>query len=241
MATFELQVEGLTGLSIDSSGTYPTQGQLTQFLNDGVMDVTNKWLAKKPEDNLKFASVTGEQTSNASFDTGGADIISVVREDGVTSNNWRSCRRIEPSHQYLVTDPDSLHFASKFNPAFMIADDNTISVFPAPGADPNAFKVYFVNDTPTDETNNASLTYAHSDIKYFPKDKVYLVVLYATIKSLEVKISSYAIVDEDIELLQGLNALLPAYSSEYNSVLAPTPQGGPGRAGRGAQGRRMAG
>ena len=35
MATFEEQVEGLTGLSIDS-GSSPTQGELTQFLKDGV-------------------------------------------------------------------------------------------------------------------------------------------------------------------------------------------------------------
>ena len=44
MATFEAQVESLTGITISSSGTIPTQAQLTQFLNDGVIDVTNRTL-----------------------------------------------------------------------------------------------------------------------------------------------------------------------------------------------------
>ena len=35
MATFEAQVEGLTSLTISSSGTSPTEAELTQFLTDG--------------------------------------------------------------------------------------------------------------------------------------------------------------------------------------------------------------
>ena len=49
MATFEVRVEGLTGLSIDGSSS-PTQDELTEFLKDGVLDVTAKWLIGHPED-----------------------------------------------------------------------------------------------------------------------------------------------------------------------------------------------
>ena len=42
MATFEAQVEALTSIAIDSSST-PTQDELSQFLKDGVMDVTSKY------------------------------------------------------------------------------------------------------------------------------------------------------------------------------------------------------
>ena len=38
MATFEAQVEGQTGLSIDGSSS-PTQTELTQFLSDGAVEV----------------------------------------------------------------------------------------------------------------------------------------------------------------------------------------------------------
>jgi len=188
MATFEVQVEGITGLSLDGSSS-PTQDELTQFLKDGVIDVTSRVTRLRPQDIEDFTRASAEQTSNASLDINGAQIISVVREDGVTSNNWRPCRKVSLSQQYLVTDVSSLHFSSKFNPAYMIGDDSKISVFPSPGSDPNAFKVYYVNNVPVDKSG-AALLYTHSDIGYFADDKVYLVVLYASIKSLQSAMSS---------------------------------------------------
>ena len=41
MASFQTQVMGLTSLSISSSGTNPTEAQLTQFLTDGAKEVIN--------------------------------------------------------------------------------------------------------------------------------------------------------------------------------------------------------
>ena len=70
----------------------------------------------------------------------------------------------------------------------MIGDNGKISVFPAPGADPNAFKVYYVNNSP-EETDGTALDHASTGIKYFPSDKIYLVVLYASIKSLSAKMT----------------------------------------------------
>ena len=40
MATFEARVEGMTGLAITGAST-PTQDELTEFLKDGVLEVTN--------------------------------------------------------------------------------------------------------------------------------------------------------------------------------------------------------
>jgi len=85
--------------------------------------------------------------------------------------------------QGRVVDTNSLHFASAYNPVYTELEDGAISVFPAPGSDPNTFKVYFVNNAPV-EADGGTITYASSDFKYFPLDKVYLVVLYASIQSL---------------------------------------------------------
>ena len=41
MATFEARVEGKTGLDIGSSATTPTQAELTEFLKDSVLEITN--------------------------------------------------------------------------------------------------------------------------------------------------------------------------------------------------------
>ncbi len=182
MATFEAQVQGLTGLTAAFSGsTAPTDTQLDQFLKDGVLDVTKRWLSVHSGDKDQFMTVSAEQTSNG-FDYSGAEIVSVVRESG-TNNDWRDCRKISPSMQAMVVDTESLHFASSFHPAYTILDNHSISVFPTPGSDPNAFKVYFINNSPQNASGIA-LTHAHDDIKYFPDDKKYLVPLYAAIQSL---------------------------------------------------------
>ena len=182
MATFELQVEALTGIAI-TSGTNPTQDQLTQFLTDGVLDVTEKWLIGHPQDREAFMNETTLQVAQGA-DIGGGDIISVLRADGVTSGNFRPCRKISPSQQSQVTDTDSLSFASKYHPVYMVSGSN-VKVFPAPSdnSGKDSYKVIYVNNIPKDSNGN-SLGYSDSGLGYFPADKEYLVVLYAAIKSI---------------------------------------------------------
>ena len=183
MATFEAQVEGLTGLAIESSSSNPTQAQLTEFLKDGVIDVTNKCLAAKPNDVGYFTRSSSESTSQYGLSNSVGRIISVVRETG-TDGDFRSCRAAPISLQSRLTDADSLHFASKYNPAYVTGGDGSIGVFPAPAGSNNAYKIYYVNSTPVNGSDS-TLIFSHSDINYFPEDKVYLVVIYASMKSLQ--------------------------------------------------------
>lgn len=136
---------------------------------------------------VNFARESSEQTANDSLNLNGADIISVVREAG-TDNDWRPCREIPLDLQSRVTDTTSLHYASEYAPVYMLGDDGAISVFPAPGSNPNTFKVYYANNVPVDKSG-ANLLYSHSDIGYFNDDKVYLVVTYASMKSLQAAMS----------------------------------------------------
>jgi hypothetical protein len=76
----------------------------------------------------------------------------------------------------------------------MIGDAGKISVFPTPGSDPNAFKAYYVNKDPVNSSGSA-LIHSHDDILYFPIDKVYLVVMYAGMKSLQAKMGATTITD----------------------------------------------
>jgi hypothetical protein len=191
MATFQAQVEGLTGLSI---GTSPTSSELSQFLKDGVLDVTNKTLATQPERSEEFQAVSAEQTSNDNLTINGR-ILSVIREAD-TNNDWRRCTQV-PSHlQSRVTDKDSLYYASAFNPVYVVGDNSTISVFPAPGSTTKAFKVYYINNNPKGDGIADELAAGHSSIGYFPKDLVSLVVLYASVKSLENALSAKTLPDD---------------------------------------------
>ena len=216
MADFEAQVNGITNLSIGSGSTHPSRDELSQFLKDAVMDVTSKSIDTDPSSAKSFIAESSETTSNSSLDLNGARIISVIRESGV-NNAWRECTEITPDLQYEVTDVDSLHYASAFNPVYMIENDGAISVFPAPGSDPNAFKVYYVNNAPQNKSGTA-LIYSHSEIKYFDDSQVYLVVIYAAIKSLEAKLASYTIDDEDTELVESFNTNLESLKKQYKEA-----------------------
>ena len=219
---FQAQVEGLTSLSI---GTTPTTAELTEFLRDGVIDVTNRWLAVKAGDIQQFQRVSATIAANGGLNLGGAKIISVLREanaDGASdgSTAWRVCRKISPMLESRVVDPDSLEFASIYNPVYMLADNGEINVYPKPDATDDGYKIYYVNNIPIDQTNGAALAYSHSDIRYFPYDKVYLVVIYAAIKSLEAQIAVYTVEEEDLELVQGLSASLASLKQEYDTAFA---------------------
>ena len=207
------QVQDLTSLTVSDTD------ELSQFLKDGVLDVTNRWLAIRPQDIELFGRESSETTSNASLNLNGARIISVIREDG-TNNQWRNCRKISPALQYDVTDVDSLYYASKTNPAYMIGDAGKISVFPTPGSDPNAFKAYYVNKDPVNSSGSA-LIHSHDDILYFPIDKVYLVVMYAGIRSLHAAMGATTITDLTVTAVPPVEPLLVSTSLSFSQA-APT-------------------
>jgi len=210
MADFQEQAMGLTGLTIDASSTAPSRAEFSTFLNDGVIDVTDRHLKIKPSDDHMFLAVSSEQTSQG-LDINGAKITSVIRESG-TDNDWRECSKIHPSKQGQAVATGSLHLATTHNPVYTILDNGGISVFPAPGSDPNAFKVYYVNNSPV-ETDGSALDHASTGIKFFPNDKIYLVILYASIKSLQSSLSSVDISTFSSTAVLPATPALPAISS----------------------------
>ena len=233
MATFQAQVEGMTGISV---GTTPTTGELTEFLKDGVIEVTNRWIALNPQDAESFQRTTSSDSQGVGV--GGAKIIGVMREAGEDgssdgSKSWRPCRKVAANLQSRLVDKTSMHYASQFSPAYVIENNNTVNVYPVPSSN-NGMKIFYVNEEPRDITNNASLTYAHANIKYFPNDKVYLVVLYASIKTLETVMSNWTQEEEDLELTQATAALLSSLKQQYSEAFginaaaqkARQPQGG---------------
>ena len=194
MADFEAQVNGLTNLSIGSSSTNPGQTELSTFLKDAVVDVTNRCLTINPMERDNFSRESSEQTSNG-LNVGSNEIISVLRENG-SNNQWYPCRRENIGLQYKVTDTSSLHYASKYNPVYMITQNRNIHVYPEPSASGNdTFKVLYVNYDP-EESDGTNLQHDSTGIKWFPDDKVYLVVLYAAIQSLQSALAAKSLPDD---------------------------------------------
>ena len=182
MATFEERVEGLTGLTIESGNTNPTQAQLSEYLKDAVADIVDRWTTIKPQDGYLFTRASSVSDSQGGLSANSGKIISVVRESG-TDGDFRECTKIPLGMQSRVTDETSLFYSSAFSPSYTISEDGTVLVYPIPSAS-NGYKIYYVNAEPTN-TSDATLAYSHSDIKYFPEVKVRLVVLYAGMRSLQ--------------------------------------------------------
>ena len=145
MATFQAQVEALTGLGTLSSTTNPSLDELTQFLKDGVIDVTEKCIATK----AAMADLFGRESSisdSQGLSVGGAQILSVMREGNIDGSSdgtlsWYPCRKVPISLQSRVIDTDSLHYASIYNPVYTVNSDKTINVYPTPSSNNGIFQI----------------------------------------------------------------------------------------------------
>ena len=197
MATFEAQVEGLTSLSI-AGGTAPTQTELTQFLTDGAKEIINilppnllDWCAS----GQTFTS-TVPNSESETMNTG--KILRVYRSDGDFD---RVCRRIKADDKGYVTDPDDMGYASVTDPVFY-TQNNKINVLPEGGS------------CKYDEVQYPAVAFGDSAIAVFPDEAEYLVVLYASIKSLQNVLSDKSSTSTTI------NTALVAMVSELNETQA---------------------
>mgnify|MGYP003152668492 FL=1 len=173
---FEAQVESLASIAIGSSGTVPTQGQLTQYLTDGAKEIINHL----PKHLLPLCSAEQSFTSGTPDTLNTGKVLNVFRNDGDIK---QPCRQIDSSYKGRVLDSDDMDYASVTDPVYYI-ENNTIDVIPVSGA------------VTYSEVQHPAVAYNASNISVFPDEAEYLVVIYAAIKSLEALYSD----SEDIEL-----------------------------------------
>ena len=213
MATFQVQIEGLTGLSI---GTSPTTGEVTQFLKDGLSEVINRIITLNPYETSKFTA-----TSNShSHITKTGKILSVMREHASTTI-LRRCDQIHALDRYDATDESSLHYRSAHNPGWYELDGN-IHIVPVASAsgdnDIIVTQVYY----------DTGIAFGDSVPDNFPNEYVYLVTLYAAVKSLH---SALAAKDNDLPsdltniVLGTISTSLPTYSGPTSFVMPVPPAG----------------
>lgn len=217
MATFEEQVEGLTGLTINSSGTNPNQSEVTQFLKDGVVEVVNRISQVSPAEIPKFCSTS---TTDSGGITVTGKILSVMREHD-SSTILRSCTAISPQDRYEAENSDSLKLRSKYNPAYYILDQKIYCV-PSPSSGGNSFNV-------TQIAYDQSLDYTSSSISNFPTEFTYLIPIYAAIKALEAKMAEYTIDEEDPDLVQAISVNIASLKQSYQAafgLISPPQQEG---------------
>lgn len=176
MATFEVQVEGLTGLSIDGSSA-PTQNEVTQFLTDGAKEVLNALPRNKQEMFTTSNSLNGG-AGTTQLTLLGSEVFSVIRGDGTIN---QPCRRISPALSGRASDASDMIAASISDPVYYI-ENNVLKIIPTPTGS---------NLAVVETLAYPTVAFGDSVIAKFPDDGEYLVSLYASIKSLQNKISSF--------------------------------------------------
>ena len=168
MATFEAQVVGLTGLTIDDSSA-PTRAELNQFLSDGAKEVLNSLPRSRQE---MFTTSNELNSSSVSLTLLGSEVFSVTRDDGTIN---QPCRKVPASLNGRIRDSDDMMAATATDPAYYIVN-NILSVVPEPSNSNNAH---------VQTLAYPAVSYTHELIAKFPDDGEYLVPLYASVKSLQ--------------------------------------------------------
>ena len=165
MATFEAQVEGLTSLTISSSGTSPTQAELTQFLTAGAKEIINNFSSNLLSiccANVDFTSAVVNSEAEE-VDTG--KILAVFA-------GTHEARKIPSNKKHQANDSTSVMYATSTDPVYYF-QNSKLNVLPA-----SLSCKYEKVQYPT-------VSYTDSSITSFPDEAEYLVVLYGAIKSLQ--------------------------------------------------------
>ena len=170
--SFQTQVEALMSQTL---GTTPGTAELTQFLVDGVKDVTNRIIQIRPDMAGLFATTITLDGSPSTVTVDSGVVLNVWRENG-TASRLEGASEIDAANRYRATDATSLFYRSKFNPGWYWAG-NIVNVVPAPGSSGDEATVKYVA---YDET----IAFGESTIVNFPDQYEHLVVLYAAFQSM---------------------------------------------------------
>ena len=171
MPTFEEQIEGITQIAIESTGTVPNQEQVNNYLNDGIKDIVNKIVRLNPMEAYKFATSSYDEDNSGITVTG--QILSVTRENG-SAADIRPATPIPHGLKYLATDKSSLHYRSAYNPCFYILDKK-VYVLPAPASSTTQALISMINYV--DAVADAS------SVTNFPDEYEDLVCIYGAAKT----------------------------------------------------------
>ena len=183
MQTFELQVEALTGITIDSSSTAPTQTQLSDFLTDGASEVINSMPMR-----LKYLCATHDTFNSAAVGSEAevlksGEVLAVSRTDGTV---YYPCREIPANLAGRVSDSTfatgHMESATQTDPAYYIYNGKINSI-PAALANGSAAGNKYL------ELVKPTVLYSHNSmddsVTSFPLEYEYLIPLYASVKALQ--------------------------------------------------------
>tara|TARA_R100001530_G_scaffold131603_2_gene103382 strand:- start:54 stop:923 length:870 start_codon:yes stop_codon:yes gene_type:complete len=196
MATFQVQIEGITQLSISAT---PTTAELTQFLTDGAKEI----ISILPPHLLALCAKEVTFTPQAVGSEGSASLLNTGKVLNVFRGNYEA-RQISPKKKHKANLSSSIHYVDTADPVFYI-QNNYINILPSGGAGKY------------DEVEYPAVAFGDSAIAYFPDEAEYLVVLYGAMKTLVAHIGALTIppnVSDDTGTTETLTSDMDAITSD---------------------------
>jgi len=164
MATFQVQVEDLTGSIGDTAA-------ISSWLQDGCKAVVG-FISKN-----RLEQVASNTNFTDSIDIESMKVLSVLRKDANNSNRYMPCRKLLPSQMGTVHDSSYMEYATTSDPAYIIHND-ALNTFPQSVASNDSRVVNISLDF-------SAVTYDDSSITNFPDEAEPAVVLYAARNGLQ--------------------------------------------------------
>lgn len=193
-------IESKTGISTASAGVNITSYMMETYINMSIKEIISAVLRLNPGSGVIFSTESDEQDENG-FKVESGIVYSVVRAKGA-STKWRPAKEVSVDKEYLVTDSNSLFYASGYNPVYTRSNDNIINVFPVPSGS-ETYKVTYVEYPKYDGDGLELFTGTEIDdigIKNFPSTFHPHLITAISIKVLEKYYNDILHNDEDIEL-----------------------------------------
>jgi hypothetical protein len=192
MATFQVQIEDLTGSVSDTAA-------LSSWLTDGARSV----LTILPIITLERVVSTDAFTNTIDIES--KKVFSVVRrDDNHSSKAFMPCRKLTSSMMGRVSDTSYMEAASESDPAYIIQGD-VLNTYPGSNQSSDS-RVTYIN-------TGITVAYGDSSITNFPDEAENTVVLYAARNSLQRLMNDEA---EDVINSDEPSATTDAYGAQAN-------------------------
>tara|TARA_Y100000593_G_C4299322_1_gene332508 strand:+ start:117 stop:1781 length:1665 start_codon:yes stop_codon:yes gene_type:complete len=152
---------------------------LNQYLSDGVIDVISTIIKLDPSKKELFCGKTVMQGDSdyQTISMQSAEVVTVLRSDGVSSTNLYPAVRIPQTDKYESTLTDSLKYRSKKN-AGWYWEGMHVKVVPAPTGYNDRAEIYFIdmvnyNINSTDHTIGVGEFRSQTNVKYQQSDNTF--------------------------------------------------------------------
>ena len=172
---------------------------------------------------LKYSRTPGELTSNSEWLVEGRKILKVTRIDSDSSGIERECKSLGRDMFSAAGDSGSIHFATAFSPIYHLDSANagaaTLKILPEPGGTQRG-KIWYFSYV-TGGTDTTGVTAATLNTSYYlPSELIHAVALKSSVNLLNAYISNQIQDEEDIEMMQMLQAQIQLLEKSYTQEIS---------------------